>query len=74
MGAMDPAGITVFVEFFFPDRKAFLYFIDKIPRSEKGRITMSGCHANPNRNITDFKLSRAVNGSSADDFKFFKLN
>ena len=68
--AIDPAGITVFVILFFPNRYTGFDFVDDVATSFKRRTAVSGTDTDPDGHIADFERTDAMNAARCSEIKF----
>ena len=65
--ALDPLGGAVCVMFFFPDGNGSLDLIDDSTAGAEGGIAVGCRDSNANGDVTDFKMSCAVNATHGDN-------
>jgi hypothetical protein len=67
--AVHPAGVTIEVVLFLPDRHTVLDLVDDVPAGGKSFVAVLGGRSDPHGYLADFQQAKAVNAGGSGDPK-----
>ena len=68
--AIDPAGITVCIMFFLPDRQAHFHLINDVSAGIESLVSVRGRYANPDGAFADLEHAGAMYAMRVKDREF----